>query len=231
MNQWIIISIYWIVVVAAVYAYRVYKNKKNRHLNAILKAFGATKEIPVWKKIVSHVVTVLLVPPLAPIGLLVFLIDRIKKQVEKKRKEKQEKELQKLLTRIDLAPPIDMYCNASVALMNAVAYGRFNVFEKMLNDDVQIIQDGQETITGKEAALRFWRSWKTDHVDTIDFDAFERIFVDVDFEVIKSDDDTHACVRLMMTQQTVKFDINEGRVVKIILFPLDYPDYVTSMSG
>lgn len=227
MKTWIIITIYWVVSLVAVYAYRAYQNKKNRHLNAILKAFGAKKEISVWKKIVSHVVTVLLVPPLMPFALLFFLIDSVKRQIEKNKKEKQYKKQEKLLTCINLTPPIDIYCDASVALMNAMAYGRFEVFEKMLDDNVQIIRDGQEIIKGKDATMKFWRRWKTEHVDTIDFDAFDRIFVDLDFEVVKSDEDSHACVNLMMTRDAVRFEIKDGRISKLLLTqieekPVDY---------
>ena len=217
MNTWIIIAIYWVVSLIAVYAYRAYKNRKDRPLNAVLKGFGVTKDIPGWKKIVSHVVTVLLVPPLMPIALLFFLIDSVKRQMEKNKKEKQYKKQEKLLTCINLTPPIDIYCDASVALMNAIAYGRFEVFEKMLDDNVQIIRDGREIIKGKDATMKFWRRWKTEHVDTIDFDAFDRIFVDLDFEVVKSDEDSHACVNLMITRDAVRFEIKDGRVSKLLL--------------
>ena len=227
MKTTILIAVYWVVSLIAVYAYRAYQNKKNRHLNAILKAFGARKEISVWKKIVSHIVTVLLVPPLMPFALLFFLIDSVKRQIEKNKKEKQYKKQEKLLTRINLAPPIDIYCNASVALMNAMAYGRFEVFEKMLDDNVQIIRDDQEIIKGKDATMKFWRRWKTEHVDTIDFDAFDRIFVDLDFEVVKSDEDSHAYVKLMMTWDVVRFEIKDGRISKMLFShitkePVDY---------
>jgi hypothetical protein len=224
MKTWIIIAIYWVVSLVAVYAYRAYKNRKDRPLNTVLKGFGVTKDIPVWKKNVSHAVTILLVPPLLPIGLLVLLIDRIKKRIKNKKLNKIFEELiiikERNLTK-------DLYYKASVALVNALAYGNFEKFEKLLDDDVQIIQVGHKTTKGKEAAMKFLRIWKIKHVDTIDLDHFYRIFDESDFEIVRSKDDSHTCVNLMMTRDTVRFEIKDGRVLKLLLThiaekPVDY---------
>ena len=37
---------------------------------------------------------------------------------------------------------------------------------------------------------------------------------------MKNDDDSRACVKLMMTQKIVKFEIKDGRVVKMLLVGL-----------
>ena len=224
MKAWIIITIYWVVSLVAVYAYRAYKKKKDRPLNAVLKGFGATKDIPAWKEIVSHAVTVLLVPPLLPIGLLVLLIDRIKKRIKKKRLYKK---YEKLIIIKECNLTKDLYYKASDALVNALAYGKFEKFENMLGDDVQIIQEEHNTIKGKTEVMFFLRTWKTKHVDAIDFDDFYRVFDETDFEIVRSKEDSHACVKLMRTWDEVRFELKDGRVSKLLLThiaekPVDY---------
>ena len=215
MKTWIIIlAIYWVVSLVGVYAYRAYKKKKDRHLNAVLKGFGVTKDIPVWKEIVSHAVTILAVPPLLPIGLPILLSDRIKKRIKKNR---MNKKFEKLIIIKERNLKKDLYNKASVALVNALAYGKFEKFEKLLGDEVQIIQEGHKTIKGKSDAMEFLRTWKIKHVDIIDFDHFYRVFDETDFEIVRSKEDSHACVKLMRTWDEVRFEIKDGRVTKLVL--------------
>lgn len=150
----------------------------------------------IWRRVAYHAFTVFLEPWLLPVGIPVFLIHRAKEK-------KENRKFQELVIRLEPNLPQDLYYKASVALVNALAYGKYERLDAFLADDVQVIQNGHKTIKGKTAAMRFWERWKSKHVDAIDLDAFDRIFDDTDFEVVKCDDDSHACAKLMMTHTLV----------------------------
>lgn len=211
MNAWIIITIYWVIAIAAIYANRAYNRKKNHHVSIVEWKIVGLKTSK-WRLICYHIFTIIIEPLLLPVGIPIFLIHRIK---ERKENEK----LDKLVISKDQNLPQNLYYKASVALANALAYGKFKQFEKMLDDDVQVVQYGHKTITGKAAVMKFWRIWKTKHADTVDFDAFERIFTNADFEVIQGDEYLHIYVKLMMTHEIVTFEIKEKRVVKMMVAP------------
>lgn len=68
--------------------------------------------------------------------------------------------------------------------------------------------------------MKFWKRWKSKHVDTIDLDSFDRIFNETDFEIVQRGNDVHAGGKLMMTQGAVRFATKDGRVVKMLLIGL-----------
>ena len=213
MSTCTIIISYWVIAVLAIYANRMYNRKKNHHMSIVEWKIVGMKD-SAWRKIAFHAFTIFIEPLLLPIGIPAFLIHRVK--AEKKEKERNKK-THELVVRIESDLTQDLYYKASVALVNALAHGKYSNFEKLLSDDVQIDQEGHEIIKGKGAAMKYWRSWKTEHVDSIDLDAFDRIFDDTDFEVVKSDEDSHAYIKLMMTWDAVKFEIKDGQVSKMVL--------------
>ena len=211
MSTWILITIYWTIAVAAIYANRAYNRKKNHHMSIVEWKIVGLKTSK-WRLIGYHFFTIIIEPLLLPIGIPVFLIHRTK---ERKENEK----LNKLIIRKERNLTRDMYYKVSVALAKALAYGKFKQLEKMLDDDVLIIQEGNKIIKAKSAVMEFWRDWKTKHIDTIDFDAFDRIFNDADFEIVQSEDSSHAFVKLMTTQEIVTFEIKDKRVVRMMVAP------------
>lgn len=214
MKAWIIIAIYWVIAIAAIYANRAYNRKKNHHVSIVEWKIVGLKTSK-WRLICYHIFTIIIEPLLLPVGIPVFLIHRIKERKENEKFDKlvisKERDLKK-----------DFYYKASIVLVNALAYGKFKQLEKMLDDYVLIIQEDDKTIKGKSAVMMFWRDWKTKHIDTIDFDAFDRIFNDADFEVVQSEECSHPCVKLMMTQQIITFEIKDRQIVKMCLAPLGY---------
>ena len=50
----VILAIYWVVAVAAVYAIRAYNNNKNRFKITAFKALGITTTPTLWKQIGTH---------------------------------------------------------------------------------------------------------------------------------------------------------------------------------
>ena len=109
----------------------------------------------------------------------------------------------------------DEYYKASIALADALAFGKFKKFEKLLANVVQTMSDDQGIIQGKDATMNYWREWKTYYVDTIDIDDFYRIFDEWDFKIGPCDDSSHACLKLMMKMKVVLFQVEKGRVVKM----------------
>ncbi len=168
MNTWIIIAIYWVVAVAAVYAIRSYNNKKNRFKIAALKSIGMTVTTSVWKQIGTHGSILFLVPPLMPVIIPVLLIDKYKKHnhnktmkmSKKMKKEEEPQDEKKYTAKMEENLPNDSYTQASKVMMDALFFGTFDDFENMLDDAVETVLYKSRTIRGKADVLAYWWDWR-----------------------------------------------------------------------
>lgn len=130
-------------------------------------------------------------------------------------------------TKIDENLPHDLYTQASVALMNALALGQFEELESMLHEDVRTVCCESRTINGKTETLEYWKEWRRQYVETSNT---------ADFEVMWSNYYSHACLR--MSHSIIMFLIDGNSISTIVLtevkshrwadednklnFPLDY---------
>ncbi len=213
MKTWIIIAIYWAVAVGATYCIRAYNNKKNRHKIALFKALGITTTPSLWKQIGTHASIILLVPPLMPVIIIVFLIDKSLKHNKMKKKMKTETELQeekKYAAKMEENLPNDIFTQASKVMMDALIFGTFDDFENMLDDNVETVLYRLKTIKGKTDVLAYWWDWRKRYVLTKDV---------TNFEVVMSRYYSHACLKVE-TNQLVLFQIEEEKISKIVTLPL-----------
>ena len=148
MNYWIIISIYWVVAVAATYCIRAYNNKKNHYKIAAFKALGITKTPSLWKRIGTHASIILLVPPLMPVIIVVFLIDKCLKhnKMKKRMKKEEPQEEKKYSAKMEDNLPNDIFTQASKVMMDALIFGTFDDFENMLDEKVEAVLYRLKTI-------------------------------------------------------------------------------------
>ena len=176
MNTWIIIAIYWAVAVGATYCIRAYNNKKNRSKIAAFKALGITKTPSLWEQVGTHASIILLVPPLMPVIIIVFLIDKSIKHNKMKKKMKIEKkslEEKKYVAKMEENLPKDIYTQASKVLMDALIFGTFDDFENMLDDNAETILYQCRSIQGKENVRTYWWDWRNKYVLTKKVTNFE----------------------------------------------------------
>lgn len=212
MNHWIIIAIYWAVAVGATYCIRAYNDKKNRLKIAAFKALGITTTPSLWKQIGTHASIVFLVPPLMPVIIIVFLIDKSLKHNKMKKKMKTEAEPQeekKYAAKMEENLPNDIFTQASKAMMDALIFGTFDDFENMLDDKVESVLYRLKTIKGKADVRAYWWDWRKRFVTT------KKV---TNFEVVMSRYYSHACIRIE-TVQLIMFQIEEGKIVKIVSLP------------
>lgn len=218
MKIWIIIAIYWVVAVGATYCIRAYNNKKNRFKLAALKSIGMTVTTSVWKQIGTHASILFLVPPLMPMIIPVFLIDRYKKQnhnktmkmSKKMKKEEGPQDERKYTAKMEENLPNDNYTEASKAMMDALFFGTFDDFENMLDDAVETVLYKSRTIRGKADVRAYWWDWRKRYVLTKDV---------THMEVVLSRYYSHACLKVE-NNQLVMFQIKEGKVAKILSGPM-----------
>lgn len=218
MTTWIIIAIYWAVAVAAVYAIRAYNNKKNRLKIAVFETFEMVKRPSLWKQIGTHASILFLVPPLMPVIIPVFLIDKYKKQKHNKtmkmskkmKKEEEPQDEKKYSAKMEENLPNDIYTQASKTMMDALIFGTFDDFENMLDDAVDTILYRSRTIRGKAEVLAYWWGWRKRYVLTKDV---------THLEVVLSRYYSHACLKVE-NNQLVMFQIKEGKVARILSGPM-----------
>ena len=98
--------------------------------------------------------------------------------------------------------------NAAEALGNAIIYGMFDDFAKKLDDNVETVISDEITLSGKEAAIEYWKDWKEKYVDTKKAEYFE---------VIKTKYYNDMCLKTL--QKLVLFNIEDGKVTQITVIP------------
>ena len=208
----IILAIYWVVAVATVYAIRAYNNKKNRLKIAVFEAFEIVKTPSLWKQIGTHASIVFLVPPLMPVIIIVFLIDKSLKHNKMKKKMKTETEPQeekKYTAKMEENLPNDIFTQASKVMLDALIFGTFDDFENMLDEKVDTVLYLLKTIKGKADVVSYWWDWRKRFVMT------KKV---KNFEIVMSRYYSHACLRIEEVQ-LIMFQIEEGKVVKIVSLP------------
>ena len=212
MNHWIIISIYWVVAVAVTYCIRAYNNKKNRYKIAAFKALGITTTPSLWKRIGTHASIILLVPPLMPVIIIVFLIDKCLKhnKMKKKLKKEEPQEEKKYSAKMEENLPDDIYTEASKTMMYSLIFGTFEEFEEMLDDAVETVLYRYKTVRGKAEVRAYWWDWRKRFVLT------KKV---TSLEVVMSRYYSHACVKVE-SDQLIMFGIEDGKITKIVSLPL-----------
>lgn len=222
MKTFTIIAIVLGVIVVAMYAYPivVLHKKIKFHPKRVVQGF-----LGYWKNFSPRMAFIYLLQHVLPFEAMLAIRNRI--EYKKKYNSAEDQKFKKLMIKVESGLNKDKYYKASIALADALAFGKFKKFEKLLTNDVQIMSYDQGVIQGKDATMDYWKEWKIKHVDTIDFDHFYRVFDESDFEIVRSKDDTHTCVNLMMTRDAVRFEIKDGRISKLLLThiadkPVDY---------
>ena len=213
MKTWIIIAIYWSVAVGATYCIRAYNNKKNRFKIAAFKALGITTTPSLWKRIGTHAAIVFLVPPLMPVIIIVFLIDKSLKHNKMKKKMKTEtepQEVKKYVAKMEENLPNDIFTQASKVMMDALIFGTFDSFESMLDDKVETVLYRLKTLKGKTDVVSYWWDWRKRFVMT------KKV---KNFEVVMSRYYSHACVKVE-SDQLIMFGIEDGKITMIVSLPL-----------
>ena len=212
MKTWIIIAIFWSVAVGATYCIRAYNNKKNRFKIAAFKALGITTTPSLWKRIGTHAAIVFLVPPLMPVIIIVFLIDKSLKHNKMKKKMKTEtepQEVKKYTAKMEENLPNDIFTQASKVMLDALIFGTFDDFENMLDEKVETVLYRLKTIKGKADVVSYWWDWRKRFVTT------KKV---TNFNVVMSRYYSHACIRIEEVQ-LIMFQIEEGKIVKIVSLP------------
>lgn len=212
MRPWIIVSFYWVVAVVAVYAIRAYNEKKNRLKIAAFEALGIVKTPSLWKRIGTHASIIFLLPPLMPVVILVFIIDKSLKHNKMKKKMKTETEPQeekKYTAKMEENLPNDIFTQASKVMLDALIYGIFDDFENMLDEKVETVLYRLKTIKGKADVVFYWWDWRKRFVAT------KKV---TNFKVVMSRYYSHACIRIEEVQ-LIMFQIEEGKIVKIVSLP------------
>ena len=212
MKTWIIIAIYWSVAVGATYCIRAYNDKKNRLKIAAFKALGMTTTPSLWKRIGTHAAIVFLVPPLMPVIIIVFLIDKSLKHNKMNKKMKTETEPQeekKYTAKMEENLPNDIFTQASKVMLDALIFGTFDDFENMLDEMVETLLYRLKTIKGKTDVLAYWWDWRKRFVTT------KKV---TNFNVVMSRYYSHACIRIEEVQ-LIMFQIEDGKIVKIVSLP------------
>lgn len=212
MKTWIIISIYWIVVVATVYAIRAYNKKKSPLSDLLLEIHEINEKPHFWKRFGTHAAIILLLPLLMPVVIVVFLIDKCLKH-NKKKKEiiKDESQYEnKYSAKMEENLPDDIYTQVSKIMMDALISGSFDDFEKMLGDYAKTVVYRSRTIQGKVDVRDYWWGWRSRYVLT------KKV---TNLEVVMSHYYSHACLKVE-TDQLLLFQIRDGKISKIVSLPL-----------
>lgn len=99
-----------------------------------------------------------------------------------------------------------LHTTAASALGNAMLSGDFDPFNSMLDNDVETILYGKQTIKGKESVYEYWKGWRERFVITKEVS---------EFEVKHSNYYSNSC--LLMENMLVLFTIEESKIARIIL--------------
>ena len=99
-----------------------------------------------------------------------------------------------------------LHTTAATLLGNAMLSGDFDSFNSMLDNNVETILYGKQTIKGKESVYEYWKGWRERFVVTKDV---------TEFEVKHSNHYSNSC--LQMKTMLVLFMIEESKIVRIIL--------------
>lgn len=118
---------------------------------------------------------------------------RIKKEVEIK-------------IRIEKDLPKDIYTDMSIKMADALANGRFEEYKNTLDEDVQIVLYGKNTIYGKREVTAYWKDWRKRYVETKEVTLFD---------VVMSRYYSHACLRVNV-YMLVMFRIVDGRIATML---------------
>ena len=212
MRPWIIVSIYWVVAVVAVYAIRAYNEKKNRLKIAAFEALGIVKASSLWKRVGTHASIILLLPPLMPVVILVFIVDKCLKhnKMKKKTKKEEPQDEKKYSAKMEENLPDDIYTQVSKTMMDALVFGIFDDFEEMLDDAVETVLYRYKTIRGKAEVRAYWWDWRKRFVLT------KKV---TNVEVVLSRYYSHACVKVE-SDQLIMFEVEDGKIIKIVSLPL-----------
>ena len=212
MNTITIIAIIVGIIVVAMYAYPIvvlHKKIEFRPKKVLQDFFGY------WKSFSPRMAFIYLSQHVLPFEAMLAIRNWI--ESKKKYNSKENQKFSKLRIKVEPGLNKDLYYKASIALADALAFGKFKKFEKLLANDVQTSSVDQGVIRGKDATMEYWREWKTKYVDTIDIDGFSRVFDDWDFEIAPCDDNLHACLKLMMKRMAVLFQDKDGSIVMMTI--------------
>ena len=150
---------------------------------------------------------------LAKIGFKVNLINRTEEVefdesmlTDEEKEDFKERTSKFGILRFDNGLLDTLHTTAATALGNAMLSGDFDPFNSMLDNDVETILYGKQTIKGKESVYEYWKGWRERFVVTKDV---------TEFEVKHSNHYSNSC--LQMKTMLVLFMIVESKIVRIIL--------------
>lgn len=209
MKTTVIILAYWLFSLALTYTIRAINQKKNRLTRAALTGLGIIKK-PTVKE---HLAIIFLKVWVAPIGLIVLLIDRIVKKtktekiMEKKNKSKKGTEV---TTDVQANLPTDIYTQAAKALMKALATEDFADFENALDNNSKVVMYNHDTLKGKANAAEYWKGWRKRYIEKPDVNKLA---------VVMSNYTGHACLEIQETM-LVMFQMKNGKIARTVSLPM-----------
>ena len=210
MKTSIIILAYWLFCIALTYTIRAINQNKNKLARAALTGLGIIKK-PTVKE---HLAIIFLKVWVAPIGLIVLLIDRIIKNSKTKKERIMEKKNKskkgiEVTTDSQANLPTDNYTQAAKVLMRALATGDFADFENALDDNAKVVMYNHDTLKGKAKAVEYWKGWRKKYIEKPDVNKLA---------VVMSNYTGHACLEIQKTM-LVLFQMKNGKIARTISLP------------